>query len=203
MSEEIKKYENITKVITDNKTLALVCPKCFNIVGACKQEFRVDFTRKEEPAKFYGHSINIQVDGFCDECGEYIEEFLTIDGDIAATISLLNQKGWKTLFSCAGHGNSTSAYIYFKSNKYLQYIMANFLPKGWKIDVDDYILKRDFIIRSTYNHYDIYELYEWANKLPILPDISKITKLPDDELLKIILNFPEEQLEFNDDKTKE
>lgn len=205
MSEEIKEYQNITKTIRDNKTLALMCPKCFNIVGTCEQEVKVNFTRKEEPAKFYGHTMNIQVDGFCDECGEYIEEFLTIDGDIAETISLLNQKGYKTLFSCSGHPNSTSAYIYFRNSRYLNYIKS--IPENWKIDVNDYILKLDLIIRSEYRKYNPDELYNWAVGLPPIETIDKLSgslSLNDkDKLFDIILSFPEEQLEFNEDETKE
>lgn len=201
MSEEIKKIENTTKIINDDKIIGLMCPKCFAIVGTCNQKFEVEFTRKSEPEKFYGHTVHIQVDGWCEECGEYIEEFITIDGDIAATISLLNQKGWKTEFCCAGHKNSTSAYIYFRRNHYLKYIAI--LPKGWKIDVEDYVRKRDFIIRSKYDHYDKYELYEWAKRLPIISKTSNLQKIPDEELMKILLNLPEEQLDFNDDKTEE
>lgn len=202
MSEEIKKIENITNVVSENKSIALMCPKCFSIVGACKQKLEVEFTRKSEPVKLYSHKVEIKVDGWCDECKEYIEEFITIDGNIAPTISLLNQKGYKTLFCCEGHEEtSESAYIYFRNIKYLKYIL--FIPKGWKIDVYDYTNMRSFIIRSKCNNYNVSELYDWANRLPILPDISISKTIPDDELVKILLNFPEELLEFDDEETQE
>lgn len=201
MSEEIKKIQTVTKIINDNKSVALMCPKCFNIVGICHQELKVSFSHKSEPEKFYGHNIQIQVDGWCEECGEYIEEFLTIDGEIAPTISVLNKKGWKTLFCCAGHDGDSSAYIYFKSNKYLKYIAI--LPKGWKLDVIDYTQRKDFIIRSKHGCYDSFELYEWAQRLPKIPELVKQRLLPDEELMEILLNLPKDQLDFNEEETEE
>ena len=188
------------KSYTDNKSVALMCPQCYELVGTIKQKITTEiFLDKNGRAKFYGHNINFQIDGYCDYCDEYIEEFLTIDADIAASISLLNKKGWKTNFCCSGHENSVDAYIYFRNNKYLKYIAT--IPKGWKVDVNDYTKLNSFIIRSKYGKYDPTELYEWAKILYTLPDISKI-RCTDRDLIENLLNFGKDQLYFNDEETK-
>lgn len=203
MSNELPiniKYKS--DIIKDDKVIALMCPKCFHLIGTIRQKFETEFFRLEDgPEKLYGHTVHYEVDGECENCNEYIDEYIEVDGDIAASISRLNQKGWKTNFCCSGHPNSPAAYIYFKNTKYLKYI--GILPKGWRVDVKDYKNLRDFIIRAEYGKYDPLELYEWTTRLPILPDTAKIRTVPDKELIDILLNLGEDQLDFNDDETEE
>lgn len=199
---EIKNIEYESKTVRDDKIICLMCPECFDIVGTIKQKLEVEFfSNKNGKKKIYGHNIRFMIDGYCDTCDQYIDEFIEIDADIAATISLLNQKGWKTLFCCAGHENSTLAYIYFKNNKYLKYIKT--VPNGWKIDVKDYTIRKEFIIRAKYNCYDKYELYDWAESLPMLEDVNKLKTISDEELSKILLDFSKDQLDFNDEEIDE
>ena len=201
METKMKKVEYGCKKITENKNICLMCPECYDLVGSIRQKLDIDFyTDNNGHEKFYSHTIHFQIEGYCDNCDRYIEEFIEIDADIAPTISLLNQKGWKTLYCCAGHEDSNDAYIYFKNNRYLKYI--GILPKGWKVDIKDYTVMKDFIIRAKYNCYDKFELYEWAEKLPILPDTAKIRTIPEEELIKNLLNLSKDQLDLNEDKTQ-
>lgn len=194
------KYQN--KVIEDNKVVALMCPKCYGLIGSISQKLKTEFwTIEGGEQKFYGHNIRFDIDGQCEYCGEYIDQYIEIDGDLAATISNLNQKGWKTNFCCAGHPISTSAYIAFKHNHYLKYISV--LPKGWKLDVKDYSVMREFIIRSELGKYDPIELYEWSKRLPIIPNTTSLKRIPDKELIDIIMSMKEDQLDFDDEETQE
>ena len=174
----------------DNKIVALMCPYCYNLVGSIGQNLKVDlFTLEDGKEKIYNHTIKYDVEGECEYCEEYVHQFIEIDGDLAAAISNLNQKGWKTNFCCAGHPTSPSAYIAFKNNRYLKYI--SILPRGWKIDLEDYSKKKEFIIRSKFSDYTPIEVYEWSKRLPILPDTSKIKTIPDKELIEKLLNLKE------------
>ena len=194
-------YEN--KSCTDNKNFAIMCPVCYQLVGTIKQKITTEiFLDKNGREKIYGHNMIFQIDGYCEYCDEYIEEFVTIDADIAASISLLNHKGYKTRYCCAGHENSEEAYIYFKNNRYLKYI--GILPKGWRIDVNDYVYRHDFIIRAKYGKYNPVELEEWVTGLPILTnDKTKMKYITDKELMEILLNLDKDQLDFNNGETTE
>lgn len=202
MESKMENIEYESKTVRDDKIICLMCPECFDLVGTIKQKLEVEFfSNKNGKKKIYGHNIRFMIDGYCDTCDQYIDEFIEIDADIAPAISLLNQKGWKTLFCCAGHENSTLAYIYFKNINYLKYIKS--IPNGWKVDIEDYTHRKEFIIRAEYNCYDKYELYNWAQRLPTLLEVNELKRVSDEEFLKILLDFPKDQLDFNDGETDE
>lgn len=91
-----------------------------------------------------------------------------IDDFIAPTISELNRKGYRTVFSCSGHAEKTSLYIPKYSttiydidtltlhpSAYISFddgisIPEDMIPSNWEYDKD---------CNSIYFHYDIYPIF--------------------------------------------
>lgn len=114
----------------------------------------------------------------CHNCGIYFETTDELDPNIANTISVLNIKGYETLFSCEGHDDS-EFYIYFKEFFHHRILETHPLPEGLYLDENDKIHFGRFIIRSSIDHHKdkdevdrnamsvMYsELYKWALSLP-------------------------------------
>lgn len=114
----------------------------------------------------------------CYNCGLYFETTDELDPNIAQTISVLNMKGYETLFSCEGHDDN-EFYIYFKEFFHHRILETHPLPEGLYLDENDKLSLGRFIIRSSIDHHKdkdevdrnamsvMYsELYKWALSLP-------------------------------------
>lgn len=179
-------FEYKIDTIKDDRITALMCPVCFEIIGTINQKLVADINTLKNGTnkKIIYNNINVHCRGECDKCHNNITEYINIDGDIAAPISLLNQKGWKTISSCSGNPENKKAYIEFKDNNYIKYIPI--VPKGWRFDVSSYMKYKKYIFVSKYGEYNTVELYEWVKRLPIFPDAPKIYDMSSDELMKQI-----------------
>ena len=194
-----KKKLPLFTTISDTKVkkkLSLLCPYCFSIEGEIVQNIETSFSRTylEDGEKLYAHSIIYMIDGNCVNCEQYVDEFIVVDHDIAPALSLLNKKGFKTVFSCAGHRDGDIAYIFFKSINISKYIIPGTLPKGWYVDVRDFENNK-FIIRSKHNEYDPSELTAWAERLPYLYELKEVKKLTNKEIADYIVNSYKESTE--------
>lgn len=113
--------------------LALMCPTCYNI-------------------KYVDINMNILInkkDIFC--CVNYISScdncnfegaFIELDPNIAECISILNKKGYRTMFCCEGHDDS-QAYIYFNTlyeNAIMKFVnnIDKLYNSSWYIDKKDW-----------------------------------------------------------------
>lgn len=146
--------------------IALMCPICYDI-------------------KYVDININILVNkkdiccmlkycSVCDNCKSNCE-FIELDPNIAEAISILNKKGYRTIFCCEGHDDN-EAYIYFNSlyeNAIMKIIknIDKLYGSSWFIDKEDYENGK-LILRVTKGSKKtkyLKELKDWADELP---DIS-------------------------------
>jgi hypothetical protein len=68
----------------------------------------------------------------CKKCGNLM---FVLDKEISEDISLLNEKGYKTLFSCQGHSIENCSYITFDGDTSKALIEKNILPpEKWYYD---------------------------------------------------------------------
>jgi hypothetical protein len=126
----------------------------------------------------------------CNECGEkYTTTDDPLDPNIAPIISMLNRKGYETLFSCEGHkypyNNETCPsqfYIYFKEFKYIKLVEKYPLPGLFSIE--DYDTESNkFVIRAAMYSMDkdapsskdlCDAIRLWARRLPNAEDFDKV-----------------------------
>lgn len=128
-----------------------ICPACF----------AVTYSYKGVPNDDY-HTI-----GHCKKCGArfVVKTINLIDRGIIDTISVLNKKGYRTRFSCAGHEGICQPYIYFTC-KIGDAVMKEYpVPDSWTIDrrFDSY----GVILRSKCKELGrLNDIYNWAIRLP-------------------------------------
>jgi hypothetical protein len=134
--------------------MALMCTGCYK---------RTQFYKIDMNEKFHPYEV-----GTCNGCkGKVVE----IDDLIVDATILLNQKGYKTKFTCSGHLDESffATYIFFEERPYTA-------PKGFYID--------DYCIRLTNQRNKNRALgferllevnlniYRWALGLPDLTEIK-------------------------------
>lgn len=116
-----------------------------------------------------------QTHEYCCKC-QWITPHAVVDQNIAESIRLLNKKGFRTIFSCEGHG-TTDGYIMFESRPISEYLHT--LPLTWFVWKHDYSYytygldgkdtpKKVTIIRSNPCDYyqAMFDLQEWVEQLP-------------------------------------
>lgn len=161
-------------------TLALMCPECFEINYA-------DIIHSSHTTVSAYDDANIEPIimplpryriAECTCCGAEYVYAIPIDINIANAISLLNQKGYITKFSCEGHGVIGSfGYIMFKDTGILDYVDK--LAPTWFVDHDglsgryaffndDDRITTHVIIRSDWFNYEesLSDLWDWVVGLP-------------------------------------
>lgn len=115
-----------------------VCPYCFNALNKC--------TCKLYPPY----------------------HLIMIDKNIQEHIRILNEKGYKTMYCCEGHGVSTNTYIAFAMN-YFSNINA---PDGFKYDKKKTIITYSYPSKLTkeeakeLKQKKLELLLEWCKSLP-------------------------------------
>lgn len=185
--------EIIAKDREEKRTIALMCPNCFDIVATVEVDIKTTFKElANSTPKFYHHVVNFSIDGECDGCHDYIDQYINIDAEIAPAISILNKKGWKTEYCCAGHQYErgySSAYISFTSDALLKYNPMLLLPTGWRVDIHKYTQSHKLVMRSKQGEYNATELTEWAERLPYIVDVAKLKPMPNDEVMDHLLNL--------------
>ncbi len=129
----------------------------------------------------------------CKECENF--EWIFIDDLIAPIISMLNKKGYITLFSCSGHAELNNLYIFIGSNgdydtieghncpqAYIKFhekvtIPINKLPKEWTYDSNSnaiyYYYNKDYefnlvLEKNDYNYLAICRNCQIANVMKTL-----------------------------------
>lgn len=163
--------------------IQLMCPNCFHLYPVevdndiqilVKRVYSNDLSENES-------EISIGIDPFaiisystykCAECGDkhFDVKLIPLDYNIAPTISILNKKGYYTMFCCESHEGEPTAYIYFSDIFIMDEVIRvekYKLPDTWYIDEEDY---NDgmFIIRSKRTFYpdNIRDIELWATSLP-------------------------------------
>lgn len=127
--------------------MTFMCPHCYNVelFNGCSKTLLKPYRKYEVKQPF----IDIAIKYPCPECGRYAEQ-ISVDPNIAVILSVLNKKGWKTLFSCEGHSYTeynngykseccNHPYILFDPVIYKEAAvqLRNYpLPKTWGITVD-------------------------------------------------------------------
>ena len=161
-------------------TLALMCPECFEINYA-------DIIHSSHTTVSAYDDANIEPIimplpryriAECTCCGAEYVYAIPIDINIANAISLLNQKGFITNFSCEGHGKDGSfGYIMFKDSDIIDYVDK--LAPTWFVDHDNLTgryrvfdengnLIATTVIRSDWFNYEesLSDLWDWVVGLP-------------------------------------
>lgn len=159
------KYFTNEEKYDDRGKVALLCPHCFNINGYIEYNHNIELESREHLC--FQQGTNFYVSGDCCHCGEYNDEFITVDSGISNIIKILNQKDIRTLNCCDGlhkadgaaFSHSSDAYIMFASTRYLPFLEP--LPDGWYID-RDLTYNNRLTIRALTPKYDIVELEDWA-----------------------------------------
>jgi hypothetical protein len=119
-----------------------VCPDCFNTVDKC--------VCKIYPPRHIIH----------------------IDKDIQEHIRILNQKGYKTVFSCSSHwkdykNSVTEIYIYF-----VNWVEFSNIPYGFTKDTKHNIIRYKYSKNLSDEEFkqiqkeQLYNLLKWCNELP-------------------------------------
>lgn len=159
--------------------ITFICPQCHNRIS------RVTATIDMNVEKFVNGFVDTwlsqipNAEGECD-CG-YNGEFIELDTDIVECIIKLNEKGWRTRFSCVGHKDERDAYIYFYDEVGKYASIFDTLPLSWYLDLENlkstlpmydfdndcYKRKTCYVIRSEFdNTTRIKDLEEWIDTLP-------------------------------------
>ena len=141
-----------------------MCSHCYTLLeGDMIVEFR-SVVRNYPSDIDKGIVIDPIAIGVCPYCG-HDGEFVCIDFKLAETISLLNKKGYRTKYSCEGHGKRLEPYIYFSAFQFTDNF--NTLPSSWYVDYNPVFQDGD-IIRSNLIQYPNCntDIYNWACRLP-------------------------------------
>ena len=166
---------NNTKKIAEAGIMALMCPRCFNIVetAIAYSKSVCDILDKIEDF----HTVN-EYYGTCPNCKESVK-FEQLDGTIGRIINILNTKGYYTAFCCEGHiepdeydavEGFANPYIYFYFWDYTDVLKTNPLPSTWYINDSDKECKifciRDNICEEAPEHVkdgdNIKDLYKYT-----------------------------------------
>ena len=180
----------------ERRTVTLMCPHCYNLSTT---EYDINFG--------YGHNHKLHTEihitnkegkfknGLdeelaCDKCKG--AEPIILDPKIAGVVMLLNKKGLKTRFSCAGHkwpGEVDTPYIVFDESVPID-IFKN-LPRGWRLDVNGDFIS---IVKNMYPavtqfpvaiyyypaekdggsiNFNRNKLYTWAMHLPSMKEYEE------------------------------
>ena len=150
--------------------LGLMCPNCFNVT-----KHQITISGRTVISADHNNDIapwldRVYVAYECPACKSHNVNLIELDPNIADAISILNKKGYRTLYCCEGHGNeSIDAYIYFESKPLLDKF-THTIPITWYVDYDWIIKYNKFIIRSDAASYAeaMLDIYEWAKELPDL-----------------------------------
>lgn len=187
-------------------TIAFMCPKCYNVeLFEGKIGCVLTPKRKLKKKDIYEYlMLDMSISYKCTSCEEYAEQIF-LDPNIAIAISILNKKGFYTVFCCEGHHETTietkdkrlsqeNPYIYFKDDTILSYISGDFpLPKTWFVDNKEPGMT---IIRSKNSKENrIEDINIWVGMLPMLTNNHSITKL-DNSLDKLIDTYMNKCIPF-------
>lgn len=133
----IRIYGNVESKHND----ILVCPKCFNkwLVSERNMDISlniegdrpvlVDIKEDRLVKRLIVSTLSSGI--FCPDCGKDRNGLITLDSEIYETVKLLNQKGYPTMFSCAG-SVKINPYISFKLSLEQRNVLLNLVP-GIKI----------------------------------------------------------------------
>jgi hypothetical protein len=150
--------------------VGLMCPHCFNFMIRMVKFTSSIMIENEEPTDVEAPELwmfnSIGYSTYqCKFCGEYEVTLTDIDVNIVEAISKLNKKGYRTKFSCEGHGEHLG-YIYFENNSISEYFHT--LPITWYPDIEDFRTYGRCIIRSDACNYieGLSDLNEWVDSLP-------------------------------------
>lgn len=195
-------YEPGWRKVYSDRFAGFICPECgkyfiIKFKGLIDIEypkwFQIKHYNNDDMVPYISTTFHLPCP-HCDEFATYTSHDI-IDPNIVPTITLLNKKGYETLYSCEGHyvgkryGKVWSrAYILFSDASLRRIVKTNPLPKSWylvssdadyKDDFDDADIENrklesaDFIIRSDVKESTLEimkDLYVWANSLPNLKD---------------------------------
>lgn len=135
----------------NGKGICFICEDCYAVIRT-------------------GKLVNGLYEVTCDKCGKRmkVDPDSAIDYRIASIVSILNQKGYQTKYSCVGHvygkGGSKDSYIYFMNKKDEDILDKYPLPETW-YQCDR--IPNQFIIRSELENKDrMMHIYRWALSLP-------------------------------------
>lgn len=115
-----------------------VCPHCWNILDSCTCELF--------PPYYLIH----------------------IDKNIQEHIRVLNEKGYRTMYCCEGHGKGSNTYISFSDD----YFDGMETPNGFKYDEKRKTITYSYSMRLTEEKIEklkaekLAVLLEWVNSLP-------------------------------------
>lgn len=91
-----------------------------------------------------------------------------IDGNIQEHIRILNEKGYRTMYCCEGHGTGSNTYISFIKDYFKEIVM----PKRFKYDKKRMILTYSYPNKLTMEEAEKIKkenleiLLEWCRQLP-------------------------------------
>lgn len=134
----------------------IMCPHCYTITLIEIDISYIITSTNEENVTLY-----LQYRKFCKVCKRWVEG-IEIDYNLGKVISMLNTKGYHTLYCCEGHGKTTP-YIYFKRHMILPWL--NTIPSEFSYE----FAPEGIIIRANNQRVwkeAMYEITLWAEALP-------------------------------------
>lgn len=157
--------------------IALMCPHCFNVIirkvsiktkVMIEQDIPAAENNIARPELWVALSESYVADS-CWFCGKDDIELIDLDPNISVVISIFNKKGFKTKFSCEGHGKDES-YIFFENDEILTHFNIVPLPTSWFVDEASYRDNIGCIIRAKSSQYEkaLKDIENFANALPNL-----------------------------------
>ena len=132
----------------------LMCPFCFELYNA-------DYLQVQNE-KWYCPKPSCR------------HKLVEIDEQIAIVISLLNRKGYETLYCCSGHPSlepgDLHPYIFFKA-----WSIPDTLPEGWEYEKADRSKQCTITLKSEKISYwqGLENLHKWALELPKIKNNQK------------------------------
>lgn len=161
--------------------IGLMCDECYSYrIEKCNYSILYqDAYNDDDQDDIFDASMQFTFKCKC--CGKRVTVEYPLDPNITKTLSILNKKGYTTLFSCEGDTGERRAYIYFKHD-YQKIIMHYYrLPIPWYFDNEintygDYASQK-FIIRAAAgvvsDQARIDYIEEWAEELPVWSKFAK------------------------------
>lgn len=128
--------------------VGVLCPECYDYdIFKLDYSIHLAHTNKKYVNRVLHMDLNIVYE--CSHCRHIVTAEAIVDPNIAPILSILNQKGYYTQWSCEGHkegpmivpkkyeyGNLSVAYITFNGRDRKAILDDHPLPKDWYVDQD-------------------------------------------------------------------
>ena len=153
--------------------IALMCPHCFQLYFRdIQMDFKLEIEQHDDSIIYPMYEFPFQLNK-CGCCGKTDVDMISLDPNIAISVSILNAKGYKTLSCCEGHRFSTydqDSFVMIERTDLLDELTKKELPKFWKranASFDDPFKRISLFSYDYENKIEaLHYLEEWVKSLP-------------------------------------